>query len=276
MEFRTRSSEWLREPLLQFLLIGLALYAVLANRPPDPGEQRIVVNERVVSQLVARWTQSFRRAPSQAEIDGLIRDYVKDEVYYRAALRLGLDRDDEAVRRLMRNKLVATAASEAEATRPTDAQLQGLLDRDPARYAADSQFDFTQVYLGSDTPERRAKAASVLGTLQRGGSPDGEVRLPLPRAFTQTSRTAIDSQFGDEFSAALRDLPVGEWRGPVASGLGLHLVRVERKLPGSPPKVSAIRQRLENDWRAGALAAAQERQYRELLAAYEVVTEVAQ
>ncbi len=275
MTLKQRAAAWLREPLLQFLLIGLVLYAALAGRAPDPGEQRIVVDERVVGRLVARWTQSFRRAPSQAEIDGLIRDHVKDEVYYREALRLGLDRDDEAVRRLMRNKLVATAATEAEATRPSDAQLQALLDQDPARYAAEVRLDFTQVYLGGDTPAVRGKAASVLASLARGGSPDGEVRLPMPRTFAQASSSDIASQFGDEFAAALRDLPAGQWRGPVVSGLGLHLVRVGRKLPGSPPQVGAIRQRLENDWRAAALAEAQERQYRELLTAYDVVTEVA-
>lgn len=274
MTFRQRAAIWLREPLLQFLLIGLVVYAVMAGRAPDPGEQRIVVDERVVTRLVERWTQSFRRAPSQAEIDGLIRDHVKDEVYYREALRLGLDRDDEAVRRLMRNKLVATVTSDAEARQPSDADLQALLDKDPARYAAEFRFDFTQVYLGDDSPVSRATAARVLAELERGDSDQAGVSLPLPRSFAGASSSDVASQFGDDFAARLRDLPLNRWSGPVTSGLGLHLVRVARRIPGDTPKVSTERQRLENDWRAAALSAAENRQYQDMLQAYDVVIEV--
>lgn len=41
---------------------------------------------------------AFRRPPTARDIDGLIRDHVKEEVYYREARQLGLDEGDEVIR----------------------------------------------------------------------------------------------------------------------------------------------------------------------------------
>lgn len=131
MTWRSRAATVLREPLAHFLIAGALVYALLAGRAPDIGERRIVVNEEVVSRIADRFALTFRRAPTPDELDGLISDYVHDQVYYREALRLGLDKDDEVVMRRMRNKMVSIATSDAEAAEPGDAELQKLLDKDP-------------------------------------------------------------------------------------------------------------------------------------------------
>lgn len=274
MTWRTRAAAMLREPLVHFLLAGAAVFAVLSGRPPDPGERRIVVSEAVANRLVDRWMQSFRRAPTTDEVDALIRDYVQDQVYYREALRLGLDRDDEVVIRRLRNKMVALAASEAEAATPSDAQLQALIDRNPARYAAEPLLDFTQVYLGGDTPAARAAAAQALAALGTGGSADALRRpSPLPASYARAAASDVAGVLGDEFVTAVGKLPVGQWRGPVLSGAGLHLVRVDRRDPPQPPRLSAVRQQAENDWRSAATRQAVDQAYQRLLESYDVVIE---
>ena len=272
MTLRSRAALLLREPLVHFLLAGAVVYAVLAGRPPDAGERRIVVDEPVVERLVQRWTMTYRRPPTAQEIDLLIRDHVRDEVYYREALRLGLDKDDEVVRRRMRNKLAATAAAEAEAAVPSDAELQALLDKDPARYAAAPALDFTQVYFGSDTPAARAAAEAAKAQLAAGAAPAGLGQpAPLPASFAAASADAVAAQFGDEFAEALRGLPTGAWQGPLASGLGLHLVKVNKRTAPAPPRLAEVRQRLENDWRAARIRAAEEEGLRRMLEGYDVV-----
>lgn len=275
MTLRDRALLWLREPLVHFLLIGALVYALMSGRPVDPGERRIVVDQAVVTRMIERFSLSFRRVPTQAEIDGLVRDYVKDEVYYREALRLGLDRDDEAVRRLMRNKMVTLATSDAEVVSPSDTQLQALLDKDPARYASEVNFDFEQVYLGADSPANRTAATATLARLGGGASPVGLTRpIPLPLRFTGASTSDVAAQFGEEFAASLRQQRDGQWAGPLASGLGLHLVRINRRLVPRPPKLAEVRQRIENDWRAAAIAAAEDKGYRALLQGYDVAIEL--
>ncbi len=274
MNFRDRAMSLLREPLVHFLLLGAVIYAVLAQRAPDPGERRIVVDQAVVSRLVERWQQTFRRLPSQGETDALIRDYVKGEVYYREALRLGLDRDDEAVRRLMRNKLVTMLTAEAEAARPSDAELQALLDKDPQRYGSEPTIVFRQVYLGDDSPAVRALASKYAAALA-GGVDRARLNLPtpLPERFS-ASASEVSAQFGDDFVPELLRTAPGSWQGPLRSGLGLHLVFLERVDRPPPPKLADIRQRLENDWRSAAIAAAEDKRYRELLKGYDVVTKL--
>lgn len=271
MTIREFAAHWLREPLVHFLAAGALVYVVLSGRPPDPGERRIVVDEQVVGRLVNRWVMTFRRQPTPDEIDGLIREYVSDQVYYREGLRLGLDRDDEVVVRRMRNKMVAMATSDAEAEKPSDAQLQKLLDADPAKYARDPSFTFEQVYLGADTPQTRALAARVLVQLKQGQKAISEVPpSPLPGRFDAASASDLAAQFGDDFPDELRPLKVGDWTGPLASGLGLHLVRVERQHFPAPPKVDDVRQRLENDWRDAAIKKAEQEAYRRILKGYDV------
>ena len=274
MPLRDRAAALLREPLVHFLLAGVVVFALLSGRPADPGERRVKVNEAVVSRLAERWTQTYRRPPSREEIDGLIGDYVKGQIYYREALRLGLDRDDEVVMRRLRSKMIWASTSEAEAASPTNAKLQALLNRDPARYALDPRYTLTQLYLGTDDAPSRRAATGLLAALRQGASPDGMGRpAPVPTRFSSAPASELASLFGDEFAAALRNAPTRSWTGPIGSGLGLHLVRIDRREVPAAPRLADVRQRLENDWRSAAIKRAEDENYRKLLESYDVVIE---
>ena len=273
MRLNDSARRLLREPLVHFLIAGAAVYALLSGRPPDLGERRIVVNERVVSALVSRFEESFRRLPTKDETDGLIRDWVQDQVYYREALSLGLDEGDEVVVRRMRRKMEAMAVADAESRTPSDAELQAMLDRDPARYVEDPQTSFDQVYLGADTPENRARAQNALARLRRGEAVS-PTPAPIPATFNAARSEAISMQFGDDFAIALRNLAPGQWNGPLASGLGLHLVRVTARTAATPPSLQKVRQRVENDWRAAANQRAREEAYARIVKGYDVVIEL--
>ena len=271
MAWRTRAAALLREPLVHFLVLGALVFVAMAGRAPDLGERRIIVDEPVVAGLVNHHVRAFRRPPTAEELDGLIRDHVRGEVYYREALRLGLDADDEVVKRRLRNKMLAIAGAEAEAAQPSDAELQALLDADPARYAAPPRYRLEHIYLGPDTSALRAAAAAEIGRMPKGARPDIPTQsLPLPARFDDASQTDLAEQFGDDFATALARLPVGTWAGPVLSGFGLHLVRIDQRLQPPPPRLADVRQRLENDWRSAAIRKAQDAHLQQLLDSYAV------
>lgn len=272
MTIKDTARRLLREPLVHFLIAGAFVFMLLSDRAPDLGERRIVVDERVVAALVNRFQDSFRRLPTKDETDGLIRDWVQDQVYYREALNLGLDKDDEVIVRRLRRKMEAMAVAEAESRSPSDAELQALIDKDPARYTEDPRTSFEQVYLGADTPGNRQQAEAALARLRRGEAVTG-LPLPLPGSFQDVSGDDISAQFGDEFAIALRNVAPGGWTGPLASGLGLHLVRVSARKAPQPPSLDKVRQRVENDWRATANARAREEAYARILKGYDVVIE---
>jgi peptidyl-prolyl cis-trans isomerase C len=266
-------SEWtrraLREPLVHFLLAGIAVFAFsgLRDQPADPASRTITIMEADVTRLATNWQAAWRRPPSAQELDALIRDHVKEEVYYREALRLGLDTDDPIIRRRLRSKMEFISAAASENMVPTDAALRVWIDRNPARYARDPAFSFDQIYLGQSAD----RAAATLAQLRAGQDwrTLGQA-ISLPRAEDGTDRGSIARTFGDDFAAALSGLPVGQWRGPVASGFGQHLVRVRAVQPGALPPLAELRQVAINDWRAETRAAREARAYQTLLDSYRI------
>jgi len=275
---RVHTARWLREPLVHFLIAGAAIFAIYAWRGDavDASDRRIVVGEAQVQRLANIWSQTWQRPPSANELDGLIRDYIKEEVYYREAIRLGLDQDDAIVRKRLRAKMEFLATSEAETMAASDAVLQAWLDKYPARYAVDPLISFQSVYVSTTGDEAAAllKANALLARLQGGADAEklGD-SLSLPRSVTGGTAEAVNRQYGDAFAAKLIGLPKGQWSGPVASGFGLHLVRVDMVSAVRTPKLAEVRQRVENDWRSATRIARENQAYQTLLDGYDITIE---
>lgn len=101
MALLTRIKGWSSEPLVHFLAAGLLIFLIFAWRgyDSDPASRTIIIDEAQAARLAKSFENSFQRRPSAAELDRLIREYIKDEIYYREAIRLGLDSDDPVIRR---------------------------------------------------------------------------------------------------------------------------------------------------------------------------------
>lgn len=267
MNWRQRGGLLLREPLVHFAVLGALIFTLFGNAT-SADERRIVIDAARVERIAGQYAQNFRRAPTPAELDALIRDDVKEEVYYREALRLGLDRDDEVVRRRMRVKMEAFGDTAEDIAAPDDATLEHWLTAHPERFAGEATYAFDQRYLGSNATGAQADLAKL-----RTGQDLPGAAIPLPARFEAIGAGEAAELFGDDFAAALDRLPLGEWSGPVGSGLGQHLVRVRKRNPAAPPRLAAIRQRVENDWRAGMARDRTDRAYRDLLKRYDVVIE---
>ena len=242
MNWRGAAARVLREPLVHFLFGGALVFAVFGG-DGAPQDRRIVFDSAQVERLSAEFAQTFRRPPTRAEQDALIANAVRDEVYYREALRLGLDRDDLVVRRRMRLKMEGFATAPVDLAVPSDTTLQVWLDKHPARFAGEPIYSFEQ--------------RSAFG---------------LPATLNDVSADEVAALFGDPFAAALDGLPLGTWTS-VASGYGTIRVRLVARRPARPPSLADIRQQVENDWRAAQAQASEERAYRALRDGYSVSIE---
>ncbi|MEE9433288.1 MAG: peptidylprolyl isomerase [Sphingorhabdus sp.] len=261
----------LREPLVHFLGAGLAIFFALgwSGGMVDPGSKTITINEAKVAQIAAGFAGVWRRQPTPGEIDNLIHDYVREEIYYREAKRLGLDDNDPIIRRRLRAKMEELATAAAQSARPSDTALQAMLDTNQAKYAEGSRTSFTQIWLGAD-----GDATAALRQIEQGT--DAEILakpISLPKAMRAADAVTIDRAFGEGFTARLAGLPQGKWAGPVMSGFGVHLVRVENRKAGQVPRLNQIRQRLENDWRAANVSKRKEAAYQALLDGYKIEIE---
>src|SRR5262245_41354326 len=112
----------LREPLVQFLAIGGLLFLLFEWTPgrSPAGSTRIVVTPALVDRLAAGYARVWERPPSDAELKGLIDDYVKEEVAAREAVAIGLDKDDAVIRGRLRQKLELVEGA-AEQAAPSEA-----------------------------------------------------------------------------------------------------------------------------------------------------------
>jgi hypothetical protein len=254
----TRSVHWLlREPLLHFLILGIGLFVLYSQfgQTDSASRDRILVDEAELLRLSEQFQRTWMRPPTREELRGLAEDFVKEEVLYREALALGLDRDDLVIRRRMRQKMEFLNADLTE-QQPTDADLQAYLEANPGSFRRPPRFSFQQVYLSpqrsGEDPERRAQ--ELLGRLQAAGQaadPDfqglGDATLLPPRMEHVTPREIANS-FGVDFVDAVAQADQGAWSGPHASAYGLHLVRVTGHAPGGLPTLAEARPVVEREW----------------------------
>ncbi len=263
----------LRQPLLHFLLIGTAVFALFArldDTPPATPNDRIVVGEARVAQLAEGFEAVWRRPPTEDELAGLIDDFVREEVYVREALALGLDRDDAVIRRRLRQKMEFLTASAADALVPSDADLRAFYADHEARFTTPVRVALDQVFLGEAPGE--SAVADVLAALDRGVAPETlGARTLLPRSLPASPETVIDGTFGRGVFEAVLELEPGTWTGPVRSAYGSHLVRVTQRTEATPLPFDAVRADVEAEWRRARAAALEQERFENLRARYEIV-----
>ena len=253
---------WTREPLVHFLALGALIYFGLtwSGDPVDPASRSIEVSKGDQAQLSLAFERVMGRAPTDAELDARIEQFVRDEVLYREALRLGLDQGDAVVRQRMVAKMDMSASAAAEAAEPDDATLRAFYEENSDRYAGQTLVSFDQVYFA-----KQADAQNNLNSANVSGEP-----ISLPAAVDAASLTDVQNQFGEVFARAFETLEPGQqWQGPVPSGFGWHLVRL-RARSAEPATFEAVRDRVANDWRSAEIAARKDKAFEVLRSAYRV------
>lgn len=248
----------MREPLLHFLLAGAGLF-LLFNYISDPetiGDDQIVVTSGQIEHLTTLFVKTRQRTPTDIELRGLIDNYVLEEVLYREALAMGLERDDTIIRRRLRQK-IEFLMDDFTLVEPADEDLQQLLDKEPDRFRLDARISFAQVYLKE---ESRASADATLATLQSSVSDPSQLSDShlIAYEFDDVSEAVISAQFGDTFKTALFELETGAWTGPIESPFGLHLIRIEEIVAGTVPALTDIRAEVEREWLVDFRATAQQ------------------
>lgn len=257
-----RVTNLLKEPLLHFLLIGAALFVLYGwsrSSTSVPGGQagtpkaQIVVTRDSLDRMNNLFAKTWQRQPTEEEQKALVEDLVRNEIYYREAIAIGLDRDDEVIRRRLRLKMEFIFEDINSLAEPTDADLDGFMKKHPDKYIAETQVAFRQVFVSKEKREKKAEtdARQVLAQLTEGSNPDsvGDSTLLEPEVRL-SPLSDIRKQFGDEFGKNLLELNQGRWEGPVPSGFGLHLVFVRERLESRLPDLNEVRDRVKLDWTA--------------------------
>jgi hypothetical protein len=270
----------LKDPLLHFLLLGAALFAAYAlSTGLFSGEEarRVEIAASEIEFLAANFERQWGRPPTAEELERLTEARVREEILYREALAVGLDRNDVVVRRRMVQKMEMLTQDVALLADPTDEELRAFFEERREDYRIPPRLSFSHVYFNLD---RRGPAASddarrVLAELRSMDPPPPVASergdsLMIDFEYAGLTPQEVRRTFGDRFAEALFELEPG-WQGPIASGFGLHLVHVGERVEGGLPELDQVRERLVNDFNRFRRQQADEALYENLSERYEVV-----
>jgi peptidyl-prolyl cis-trans isomerase C len=278
----SRLRRWRREPLLHFLLLGLALFAVYSALGSDPGQRgpgnRIELTEDDLRQLTVVWLAQGRPPPTPEQMRSLVESKVREEILYREALALGLDQGDTIVKRRLAQKMEFLAEDVSDLRESSRAELEAWFDQNTTRFALPPRASFRHLYFSPDRRGARARvdAAQALGRLD--GQPadaSDAAALADPFMFQEFYGDRTPEQlakvFGPTFAQALFLLTPGAWQGPIASGYGWHLVWVESITPSRVPDFDEVEAEVTSGWVAEQRAEFKRQAFDAMRVRYEIV-----
>jgi parvulin-like peptidyl-prolyl isomerase len=227
----------------------------------------IAMTELEQNQLRDQWQAQMGRPPTEQELAGLTQQWIKEEIYYREAERLGLDADDVIIRRRLVQKLTFLTEDIATATDPTAEELTSHYQANLAQYTDPDRYSFEHRYFSSDRREdAEADARAALASNNIEGDP-----FMLQRQYSERSLRAIAELFGRDFSDALPELARDQWTGPVQSAYGWHLVKIDAHLPAAARSFESVVNQVANDVKLEKRAEANRVYYEGLKSRYEII-----
>ncbi len=254
----------LREPLLHFAIIGgliFLLYSLTENIQKTSNDVIVVTTARI-DQLAAEYKSVWNELPTASELDQLIEEHIREEVYYRGALELGLERDDAVVRRRLKQKMEFLMDTGSYLQEPSAEELKVFYADNEEAFRSVPRLAFEQIYFGtSPGPEDITQSLSALQADPDADPGEMGERTLLPAHLGLSPPTAIDGVFGQGFFDQLIELPTGVWAGPIASAYGTHLIRILESLPAQTPALEEVRDAVVDGWREAKATQIREQDY---------------
>jgi hypothetical protein len=282
MKIPMKKQRFWREPFFHFTLIAVLIFVVdawLRDRSDAAGAGEIVVTAGRIENLSAMFEKTWQRPPTDEELQGLVNTYIRDEALFREGVALGVDQDDNVIRRRVRQKVDFFVDELASPAEPEEADLQGWLDEQSENYAVPAVFTFVQIYLDPQQNGESigARIDELLIELQAADtdidiSMLGDATLLRP-AYVDYRADLVANSFGHSFAKQLEEAPVGQWSGPIESAYGVHLVYMEAMTPARIPELAEVRDEVARDWRREKREAAVAEFHEQAVARYEVTVE---
>lgn len=267
----------LKEPLVQFLFAGAILFFVYSyyERQTDLQAREITVGDEQVGLMMMNYKTQTGALPTKQQLDAMIDNYIKEEISYREAKKMGLDKDDEIVRRRLSQKFDFLQTDLAEIPTPTEDQLQQFYTNNPALFRDSATVSFSHIYFSADNSNDSVAKQRALAALQQlkqtnlQRAPEKGDRFPLQYDYTDQSALDLQQNFGDKpFMHELFKVPLRTWSGPFQSGYGWHLVYVSKNDSAKQLPYASVKDDVNAQWVATEKERLHKKFYDDLSAKY--------
>lgn len=255
------------DPLIVFLILGAGLFALTSAMDRD--DSVITIEAGHIDRINAQWQAQMGRQPTDEELDNLLDELVREEIYYREAKRMGLEAGDTIIRRRLVQKLTFVTEDLADAEEPSAEALEDFFSQNAERYQIPERWSFRHRYFSSDRrDDAEADASAALADPEQTGD-----AFMLQRSYAERSKADVANLFGRQFAQGLSELRPAGWTGPIRSAYGWHLVDVTGYREPRQPEFDEVRERVVADFKADRRRRANEDYFTELKARYQVVRE---
>jgi hypothetical protein len=279
---RKKWQRLLSEPLLHFLVVGVLLFGGYRVVSPEPEEAvdtlQIELTSDDIRQLAVAWLAQGRPLPTPDQLRSLVDQKITEEILFREAVALGLDRDDQIIKRRLAQKMDFLAADLAALEEPTAAQLSEWYSKHSDRFALPPHASFRHLYFSPDkhggAARDDAEAALAVLASEPVDSPIGKTLADpfmLRNYYGDSTPEQMAKEFGPAFAETLFGLKPGSWQGPVQSGYGWHLVWIDSIEPGRVPAFEEIGPDAKSAWLDDRYREVKRRALEEMRARYTVV-----
>ena len=243
-------------------------HASSSPRPERTAPSRqIVLTLDDLRQLQIGFAAQWQRAPTEQEMIGLIENRIKEEILYREALAMGLDKDDTIVKRRMAQKMEFLAEDVSASHEPTTEELRAWFAKNTKLFAAARAGHLPAPLLLPRPPRPAAPRTTPKDALPKlAGKPAGWPGAAalgdpfmIPDYMADRTPEQVAKDFGPPFAKALFAQKPGAWTGPIESGYGWHLVYVDSLTPERAPAFEEVEPDVKTAWLAARKADAWDR-----------------
>jgi len=269
---------WHKEPLLHFLIVGALIFILFSSvnkQENNVSGNKIVVTTADIERLSESWARKWNRPPTGNELKGLIESSIKEEVYYREALALGLDKNDTILRRRLMQKMEFLTNDLAELNQPDETELNQYFLDNQDKYKQPAQVSFTHIYFSLDKRGVKAVeyAQNILSGLEASREPERGDSFMLEYDFVLETPFEVERLFGKNFAKQLLKSSINTWQGPIESGYGLHLVRISEKIDSRLPELAFVLDKVRTDLMFEKRQKMNKEIYKRFKERYEIVVE---
>jgi len=230
--------KWYREPLVHFLFLGTILFFISGSEDSfqfSDTEHEIVIDSQKIKDIKLFWKNRYHTPPTQEELNTTLGYYVENEILYREAAKLNLDKNDKAIQQIMVQRL-KNLMHESNSMDLSDSALKKFFQDNKASFAdrVPHYLTFGQIYFNPKNhknPEAIAKKTYEKIKSQpytKALSQYGD-KFYAGANFSHISTKALSEYFSHAFIKQLLSLPSKQWSKPIKSGFGVHLIYISQK-----------------------------------------------
>jgi len=247
----------LSEPLVQFFILGVLLFLLTSyiRQHRDKQSHEIIVDNERIGMMVMNYKTQTGDLPNKEQLNAMIDNYIREEISYREAKKIGLDKDDEIIRRRLSQKFNFLQTDLTEAAQPSDKDLKQFYDQHFQMFQKEATVSFSHIYFTADNSTdniAKQKALNVLEQLKNSKlqrAPEKGDRFPLQYDYTDQATVDIQQNFGDKpILQELFKAPLHTWIGPVQSGYGWHLIFISKRNNAAAIPFESIKEEVKRKW----------------------------